>query len=252
MQTQLRVLSALVLRELHSRYGRENLGFLWVIGEPMILAFVITIAHANQSTHYSSDMSPVPFAIIGYTIFIIFRNTFNRAEGAIETNQPLLYHRNVSIFDILVSRVLMEILGCVAVIAILLALAVITGYADPPVRPLHLIGAAMLMGWWTFALTLIASTVSYRNELIGRQLHVMSYLSIPISGAWFAMSWLPPYFRDKLQWFPMPLIFEEARYGQFRSASAAYVDPAYVAAWCGILTYLGLLLIRRVRSKVYG
>ena len=250
--TQARVIGALILRELHSRYGRENIGYLWVIGEPMILASVITLIHLNQPTHFASDIEPAPFAILGYTIFIIFRNTFNRADGAVEQSQPLLYHRMVNVFDILFSRMLMEILGCYATTVVLLGLAVALGYASLPVRPLYLITAALLMGWWTFGLTLIAASVTYRSETIGRQLHVISYFSIPISGAFFQLSWLPPPVRDKMAWFPMPLIFEQARYGQFRSASDEYVDPAYVAAWCAGFTYLGLLLARRMREKIHG
>lgn len=250
--TQLRVLSALALRELHTRYGRENLGFLWVIGEPMILATAITLIHLNQPTHFGNDMEPAPFAIIGYTTFIVFRNTFNRADGAIESSQPLLYHRSVNILDILLSRIVIEILGCFATTVILLTLAVTLGYASLPVRPLYLITASVLMAWWTLGLTLIAATLTYRNEMFARQLHVMSYLIIPVSGAFFQISWLPATFRDKLQWFPMPLIFEQARYGQFRAAPNTYVDPAYVVAWCAGLTFVGLLLVRRVRSKVYG
>ena len=34
LSIQRRVLGALLLRELHSRYGRENVGYLWLIGEP--------------------------------------------------------------------------------------------------------------------------------------------------------------------------------------------------------------------------
>jgi len=247
-----RVLHALILRELHTRYGRENLGFLWVIGEPLILATVITLLHLNEPTRYGNDIAPAPFAIIGYTVFIIFRNTFNRAEGAIETNQSLLYHRSVTILDILTARIGMEVISCFAVTAILLTVFVFAGFASPPARPLYLITASMLMGWMTFGLTLIASALSYRNEIVSRQVHVLSYLSIPVSGAFYTLSGLPPSFRDKLQWFPMPLIFEQARYGQFRSASPDFVSPWYVSAWCAGLTYLGLVLTRRIRSKVYG
>ena len=35
LATQFRVIGALILRELHTRYGRENIGYLWMIGEPM-------------------------------------------------------------------------------------------------------------------------------------------------------------------------------------------------------------------------
>ena len=251
-KTQLRVFRGLILRELHSRYGRENLGFLWVIGEPMILASVITIVHLNQPSHTTDSNSLAAFAIIGYGIFIIFRNTFNQAAGAIEVNQPLLYHRMVTIFDIVVARALMDVMAAFAVITVLLTICNLIGLATPPARPIYLITAALLMGWFTMGLTLIASCVTYRNELWERQVHVMSYLSIPISGSWFSLSSLPPGFRDTLQWFPMPLIFEQARYGQFESSPGKFVSPAYVVACCAVLTFAGLLFARRIRAKVHG
>lgn len=251
-KTQMRVFHGLILRELHSRYGRENLGFLWVIGEPMILASVITIVHLAEPAHTTDNNSIAAFAIIGYTIFIIFRNTFNQAAGAIEANQPLLYHRMVTIFDIICARALMDVLSCYAVTVILLTLACMVGLAEPPARPIYLITAALLMGWFTLGLTLIASCITYRNELWARQIHVMSYLSIPISGAFYSLSGLPRSFSSKLQWFPMPLIFEQARYGQFETAPDKFVSPAYVVGWCAALTFAGLLAARKLRSKVYG
>lgn len=251
-RTQLRVFKGLFLRELHARYGRENLGFVWVIAEPMLLATVITLIHLAQPAHSTDNSSIAAFAIIGYTIFIIFRNTFNRAEGAIEANQSLLYHRMVSIFDIVLARAIMDIIACFAVTFVLMTIAIMTGLADLPARPLYLVTAALLMGWFTLSLTLIAACATYRNELVARQIHVISYLTIPVSGAWFSLSRLPPAFRDKLEWFPMALIFEQARYGQFRDSPGAFVDPGYVVAWCAALTFAGMLYARRMRAKVHG
>lgn len=252
LKAQLRVIHALTLRELHFRYGRENLGFLWIIGEPMLLATVITLIHVGEPTHFANDIQPAPFAIIGYTIFIVFRNTFNRAEGAIESNQSLLYHKKLTILDIMISRIGMEVLGCYATMALLLGIAVLTGYSQLPVRPLYLITAALLMAWLTFGLTLIAACASYRNEIVARQLHVLSYFSIPISGAFFQMNMLPTSFSSKLAWFPMTLIFEQARYGQFQAASAKFVDPGYVIACCAGLTYIGLIMVRRIRARIHA
>ena len=45
LKVQLRVIGALILRELHTRYGRENVGYLWMFLEPMLLASVIGLLH---------------------------------------------------------------------------------------------------------------------------------------------------------------------------------------------------------------
>src|SRR5688572_25308062 len=84
---------ALIMRELHTRYGRDNIGYLWVVLEPLTLATAVAFLHAGQPTHFGSDIRPVPLSILGYTIFITFRAIVGRSEGALESNLPLLYHR---------------------------------------------------------------------------------------------------------------------------------------------------------------
>ena len=41
LRIQARVIGALMMRELHTRYGRENIGYLWLILEPMFLATAV-------------------------------------------------------------------------------------------------------------------------------------------------------------------------------------------------------------------
>jgi len=251
-RVQRRVIGAMILRELHTRYGRDNIGYLWLIGEPMILASIITLIHATTpSTHFASDIGAVPFTIIGYTIFIIFRGVFNRSEGAIHANQTLLHHQMVSIFDILLARAIIEVAGCFIVLCILLLLASALGYADLPERPLYLLSAVGFMAWWSFALGTLAAVYTYGSEALARLMHPFSYFMIPLSGAFYQMSWLPASWQQTLSWFPMPLIFEQARYGQFRSASDTYVAPGYVAVVCAILTAWALSALRRLRRHVH-
>ena len=94
--------------------------------------------------------------------------------------------------------------------------------------------------------------LTYRRETLGRQLHVIAYITIPVSGAFFMMKWIPPSIREPLSWYPMPLILEQVRYGQFAAAPADFVQPGYVVAWCGGLTLLGLILLRKARQRIYG
>jgi capsular polysaccharide transport system permease protein len=38
---QTRVIQALIIRELTTRFGRENIGFLWVMAEPLLFAVLV-------------------------------------------------------------------------------------------------------------------------------------------------------------------------------------------------------------------
>jgi len=215
---QANIIGALVIRELHSRFGRHNVGFLWVIGEPLLLAFVIGSLHAFQPAHIGSQMNPVAFAIIGYTIFIIFRGIFGRAESLLEANQTLLYHQMISILNLSVARVVVETAGCFCAMAILLGATISLGLCELPARPLYLLAAIGAMTLLAFGMGLIVTALSYERPTIGRLVHPVNYFMMPASGAFFAVDWLPPDWREIVLWNPMVIIFES---GLFTSRKKA-------------------------------
>lgn len=250
LSTQVAVIRALSLRELQQRFGRDNIGYLWVIAEPMMLATVITLLHSVIS-HSDGGMSPYTFMLTGYSIFIIFRNTFNRAESALHSSEALLYHNMISPFDIILSKSLVETLGCVSALLFLQSAGIMAGVAEAPARLMPLLLAVALFAWWAFAMSLIVSAYAYTSPLIGRLTHPVSYFALPVSGAFITMAILPPWVRPYMEWNPMMSIFELARYGQFENATDRYVHLGYVIAICAFTTYWGLLAIRHVRQHIH-
>jgi capsular polysaccharide transport system permease protein len=237
-----RVIGALIMRELHTRYGRDNVGYLWMILEPMMLAVAVSAIHIGQGLHFGGDVRPVPFAIIGYGIFIIFRGIFTRAEGTLESNRPLLYHRMVTILDMLVARAILEGAAVGMTVIILLAMAVVLEMATLPPRPLLVLLAMFYMIW-------ISATND--NKLVARLIHPGTYLLMPIAGGFFMLGWIPEPFRSILWYVPFVHIFELARYGQFEACKPDYFDLTYLTGWCLSLTVIGMLSIRIVRRHVH-
>ncbi|HWU03110.1 MAG TPA: ABC transporter permease [Novosphingobium sp.] len=253
MTTQAAVLKALCLRELQHRFGRSNIGYLWVIAEPMLLASVVTMLHSVVVSHGGDGgFSPYTFMLTGYSIYIIFRNTFNRAEGALNAAAPLLFHRMITPFDIMLSKAVIETLGCLSALVFLQTAGIILGIADVPARPLALLGAVFLYAWWTFGLSLLVAAYTYEGHFIGRLVHPASYFALPLSGAFITMTLLPAWTRPYMEWNPMMSVFEMARYGQFEGASDTYVHTGYVVAVAAFTFYWGLLAIRRVRQHIHA
>ena len=251
LAVQSRVIGALMMRELHTRYGRENVGYLWMVGEPMLLATVIGLLHQTSHTQYGGDIKPLPFAVLGYTIFILFRGIVNRSEGGIEANAPLLYHRMVTVFDIIVARALLEVAGIFLTFTVLMTLIVGIGYAQLPVRPLYVLGAWGFMFWYSIAHSFLITAISYENRTIGRLVHPYSYFMVGLSGAFIQIEWLPHPFREIMQWIPMTSIFELARYGQFRSGSLTYFHGMYLTGACMLITWTGLVSMGLMRNKIH-
>lgn len=252
LKIQSRVIGALILRELHTRYGRENVGYLWIIFEPMLFALGIGILHAgsDSSEFAMTDIKPVPFAIIGYGTFIIFRNIVNRAGGTIEANAPLLYHRMVSLFDMLLARVLLEAAGIACSVFILLFLSYCCGLASLSARPIYIVIGQLYITWLSFATSLIVCAITYENPTMERLIHPMTYFAMPISAIFFMLEWVPNPYRHWLEFVPMAQCIEMVRYGQFFSASKDYFSFSYITFVCMIITLIGLLSLNIIRKHI--
>lgn len=252
LKIQGRVIGALLLRELHTRYGRENIGYLWVILEPMLFATGIGLLHsASKDAGFAlTDITPVPFSIVGYGTFIIFRNTINRSVGTIESNAPLLYHRMVSLFDMLFARCLLEAAGIICSVFILVFLSYCVGLGNLPVRPVYIIVGQLYMTWFSFALSAIVCSITYENSTMERFIHPMTYFALPISALFFMLEWIPNPYRSWLEWVPMAQCTEIVRYGQFESASNRYFSIEYLTLVCLILTTVGLFSLKIIRRHI--
>ena len=110
LKIQIRVIGALLMREVLTRYGRHNLGFLWLFLEPVLFTLGIVVLWSFTKLHAGS-ISIVAFAVTGYSYVLMWRNVAGRAAKAIEPNLSLLYHRNVKIMDLFLARIILEISG---------------------------------------------------------------------------------------------------------------------------------------------
>ncbi|WP_159982106.1 MULTISPECIES: ABC transporter permease [unclassified Novosphingobium] len=245
---QARVIGAVIMRELHTRYGRDNIGYLWLIAEPLMLGTIISVLHSGSGEH---GINPVAFTVTGYCNFIMFRGIVNRAEGSVHNNLPLLYHRMVTVLDITLGRALLEAAGTIAAFTILLTFCVALDYTDPPARPLYLFIGVGYIFWFSFALSMIIAGETHERSFCERLIHPFSYFMIPLSGAFYMVSWIPQPYRDYLLYNPFPHMFEVIRYGVFMDTNLEYVDFGYVNAVCALLTLWGLTAVRTVKSRIH-
>ena len=116
---QARVIRALLLRELITRFGRRNLGLLWLVVEPMLFTLGVAALWTAVGASQGSNLPIVAFAITGYSSVLVWRNTVSPCVNAIHHNINLLYHRNVRVQDVFAARILLEVAGATASFAVL-------------------------------------------------------------------------------------------------------------------------------------
>jgi capsular polysaccharide transport system permease protein len=247
---QARVIGALLMREILTRYGRHNIGFLWLFVEPMMFTLGVTALWTATKAHLGANLPITGFAITGYSSVLLWRNTVSRITNAITPNLSLMYHRNVRVFDIFAARIILEIAGATISFSILSLTFISIGLIEPPADILKVLFGWILLAWFAIALALTIGALSERSELVDKIWHPVSYLLFPLSGAAFMVEWLPQAGRNVVLWLPMVHGVEILREGYFGIAVRAHYDVAFMSVVSLCLTLTGLALTREAGRHV--
>jgi ABC-type polysaccharide/polyol phosphate export permease len=248
---QRRVIWALVLREMLTRYGRHNIGFLWLFVEPMLFTLGVTALWTFTKAAHGSSLPIVAFALTGYSSILLWRNMPSRCASAIGPNLSLLYHRHVKIIDIYFSRLALEVIAVTVSFVVLSLLLISIEWMRPPEDVLKVFAGWAMLAWFGGALAIFLGSLSYDNELIDKIWHPACYLLFPLSGAAFLVDSLPKAAQQFVLYIPMVHGVELLREGYFGSAITAHYDVSYLGGWCAILTFLGLVRVRALAKRVF-
>jgi len=250
LKLQAVIVQALLLREMQTRFGRNQLGFLWLFIEPLLLAAAIaTFKWATEIGQTIPGVSIFVVTLVGYLPFFTFRAIVGRAPGTLKSNMTLLYHARIKLLDVVLARHLLE-MGAVFTVMTLLALGLMV-WADmvPAGIPLLFL-ALLLLFLFSNGLGLLAAAASAVSTIAERLIQPMVYLSLPFSGALMALHQVDPTFRELLLWNPQAHLHEMIRHGFFGELLPSYYSIAYVCFWVGVLNLLGLAALRAVRPKL--
>ena len=244
---QSRVIGALMLRELHTRYGRDNLGFLWMMAEPLMFATGVLILWRFLRGPYVNHLPLIPLSLFGYLPLLLFRHIVARAILCIRPNVGLLYHRQVTLLDLFLSRMAIEIAGNILAFTFAFTVLYALDLVEWPANlPLIYLGY-FYMVWFSVGVASVAGALSERSDLIEKLWNPISYIMIPLSGAYIMAAWVPQEYRDLYLSLPTVSAYEMMRAGYFGDRIEAFWSQPYIAACSAVTTLLGLYLFRQAR-----
>jgi len=249
-RVQRRVIWALVLREILTRFGRHNIGFLWMFVEPMMFTLGVTALWTATKSVHGSNLPIVAFALTGYSSVLLWRNMPSRCIGAIAPNLSLMYHRNVRPFDIFAARLILEAAGATMSFVFLSLFFISIGWLEAPEDVLKVAGGWFMIAWFGSSLALLLGALSETSETVEKLWHPAAYLLFPLSGAAFLVDVLPVDAQRYVLLLPMVHGVEYVREGYFGSQIVAHHDLAYMAVCNIVLTCLGLAQTARVSREV--
>lgn len=247
---QWRVIHALMIRELHTRYGRENIGFLWIMVEPMLFAGLVAILWRVMKGSEQHGVGIVAFVVSGYLPVVLFRHAVSRCVALFVANSSLMYHQQIKVLDFVLVRFIIELLG--SMMAYFFIAVVLIGFDQFPV-PADiglLISGWLLYGLFTLSLCLIIAPLSEMSEIVEKFIPVTTYIMLPFSGLFTMASWLSPSSREYLLYSPFVNAMEMMRKGIWGDKVTVYYDIWNPITCSVVLTVIGLALCRHVRKVI--
>jgi capsular polysaccharide transport system permease protein len=250
LAVQGRVLHACMMREVITRFGRHNIGVLWLVAEPMLFTLGVAGVWYAMRLNHVSDIPIIAFAITGYSSVLGWRNSATRCVMAINANRSLLFHRNVRVIDVLLTRSLLEIGGATASFALLTFAFASMDWMTLPSDALVVVIGWVLLSWFGIALGMTIGALTTYSDVVEKLWTPTSYLLFPLSGAAYMVEWLPDAARQYVLLLPMVHGVEMIRDGFFGNVVRTHYDVGYLLAGCLLMSLLGLLLCRGAGRRV--
>lgn len=248
LKVQYQVVRALMLRQILLRWGRNNLGYLWLFLEPLIMIAVIAgfVALVNQHGFEKAHngIEVLAFLFLGVSSAWTWRMISHKCGGAFSGNIPLLEHRYIRPLDLFLAAAVIEILGVSTAFLVIYIFLMFIGLLTLPQNLPLLIMAWVLMCWFGLAFGVFFGALSGAFDFVDFAMRGVNVLFYITSGVFFAVVWLPPEYRDIALINPMIHGTEMLRHAYYGDKLETFESPAYLIAWNIGLTFLALLIAR--------
>ncbi len=246
----LRVIGALMIREMITRYGRSAGGYIWALLEPVGMIAILALAFSQFIRVPPIGESFAFFYATGYVPFHMYSEIAANTSNAVHLNRTLMQFPMVSPLDAILARFLLSVLTLIIV-----TLIVFTGIAivlEEPVRAqlgplLSGLGCAALLGLGVGTL----NAVLFPFFPVWRQIWlIVNRPLFIISAVFFTFESMPAHIQALLWWNPLVHVVGQVRVAFYPVYEGAYISLPYVLAIAFATFILGAALLARHRTFI--
>ncbi|MGP9791889.1 ABC transporter permease [Roseinatronobacter sp. NSM] len=240
-----RSVSALLLREMGTRYGRSPGGYIWALVQPLGIIALLAFAFSLLARTPALGTSFVLFKATGYLLMQCFTNISSTVGGSISYSRSLLLYPRVSWIDAVIARFLLNTL-VIWVVGFIILIGIVI------VQDLH-----VTLDWGNIFLSAVLTTLlglgfgclnAYMFMRFPVWTNVWGIVTAPlfmISGVLFLYENMPPLGQAILWYNPLLHLTGLMRAGFYSAYSPTYISVPYVVAFALFPMVVGLLLLRQ-------
>lgn len=238
-----------MVRDMMMRYGRENVGFVWIILEPMTLSVGVMIIWTALGME-KAGVKAVEMVLTGYLPLTLWRHLTNPMVNLFRNSAGMLYHRRVTALDLVLSRQFLEVISTSAALLVIYSTLRVFGLVHSIDRLDLLLLGWLMMAWFSMAFGMWMAVITEKYEVAERFVQPMQYFNIPISGAFFFVDWLPSWGQKIILFHPLVHSYEVFRAGYFGNAIVTHYNLLYFAAVTFVLTFFAFRSVQKVSKHI--
>lgn len=245
-----RVLFALIMREMTTRYGRNAGGYVWAVLEPAgTLAMLSLVFSFIARRPALGDSFPIFFAT-GYMAFHFYMDISRAVSAAVTSNRALLTFPRVTIMDTILARFLLQVVTISFVTFVIFAV-LLTIFDDQIVIDFrHIFRAIALASFLGLSVGVLNSVLFTWSPTWQTTFGIINRPLFLISGVFFTYEDMPRALQDILWWNPLIHVTATMRAGFYPIYDPAWVSSTYVIFFAAVPFLAGVLLMRALRAKM--
>jgi len=251
LAAQGRILLALMIRDVQTRFFGHALGFVLAIAWPVSHIFILLAmnAAAGRAPPYGDD--PALFFATGLLPFMCFNYMSRFTMLGVLQNKPLLNYPRVKVADVLIARAVVEVLNAAVVILVTMVILTSMGVDVRPPRPqeaMYALIACMGLGLGVGLFNGVIAGIFPFWFTVYSLVQIIMWIA---SGVIIVPDDLPETARWWLSWNPALIGVEWMRSAFYDGYGLGeLLDKRYMLSFVFVSIFLGLLLERAVRGVV--
>lgn len=240
-----RSISALLLREMGTRYGRSPGGYIWALVQPLGIIILLAFAFSLLARTPALGTSFVLFKATGFLLLQAFNNISSTVGGSLSYSRSLLLYPRVTWMDAVIARFLLNALVIWVVSFLILTGVVILEDLNVILNWGQIFLSGALATFLGLGFGCLNAFMFVRFPIWANVWAILTAPLFLISGVVFLYENMPPFAQAILWYNPLLHVTGMMRNGFYSVYNPTYISVPYVLTCALIPMVAGLLLLRQ-------
>lgn len=241
-KTYIRVVAAMIVREMSTRFGRKPGGYIWALLEPAGYIAMMTVIFGALARAPALGTSFVLFFATGYLGYQLYQAKVTYLSASVKANKPLLSYPNVAPIDAVTARYILQTLTSALVAVMVFSTIFLTLHHAPEINWPRILEAEVYAGMLALGMGMFNSVMFVKSALYEQIYGIVTRPMFLLSGVFFLPDTMPHPYRDFLLTNPICQVIMLFRSGFYPEYRAIGLSESYLAICSAVILLSGMTI----------